>query len=273
MPQFDLISKATKMRKIKDIALFSMIDESCVATVQALFESREYKKGTCILEYDRPVDGLYLLERGEVGVTIPELEGELATLGEGSSFGELTLFNAIDRASATVKVSSDVAQVEFCPRQALMEALKVHPLLAAGFYHGSALLISARLRTTNEKISGEIAKSIKMAKTLLVEVSASGHLGHAQQELHDAGTHIVSTMTGIVKSLLVMKQSGEQIDHEDISHLADSAKEIYYSDFHVFGNVHKQLQILGQHLDNVMRLLSQQEIVEVEDDLSLLDIS
>ena len=151
MPQFDLISKATKMRKIKDIALFSMIDESCVATVQALFESREYKKGTCILEYDRPVDGLYLLERGEVGVTIPELEGELATLGEGSSFGELTLFNAIDRASATVKVSSDVAQVEFCPRQALMEALKVHPLLAAGFYHGSALLISARHQREDQR--------------------------------------------------------------------------------------------------------------------------
>ena len=123
-------------------------------------------------------------------------------------------------------------------------------------------MVADRLRTTNQKISGEIAKSIKMASALIQEISTSGNLGMTQQELQDAGSHIVSGMTDILKKLLVMKQSGEAVSHEDISRLADRAKEIYYSEFQVFENVHKQLKVLGQHLDNVSRVLSQQEMLE-----------
>lgn len=261
------------MRDIKDIEIFSMIDDSGIEAVRALFESRSFPRGAMVLQYGEAVDGLYLLESGEVAVSIPGFEGVLATLGEGSSFGELSLFNADDKASATVKVSSESAQVEFCPRKALMEMLAGNQSLAAGFYHGSALLVANRLRTTNQKISGEIAKSIRMARLLIEEISTSGNLGLAQQELQDAGSHIVSSMTDILKRLLVMKQSGESVSHEDIARLADRARDIYYSEFQVFEKVHKELKILGQHLDNVTRVLSQQEILEVEDDLSLFDIS
>lgn len=261
------------MREIKDIEIFSRIDESRTDTVRGLFENRHFDKGTTLITYGQPVDGLYLLEAGEVAVSIPGFEGVLATLGEGKSFGELSLFNADDHASATVTVSSDTVEVDFCPRSALMKALEDDELLAAGFYHGSALMVADRLRTTNQKISGEIAKSIKMASSLIQEISTSGNLGMTQQELQDAGSHIVSGMTDILKKLLVMKQSGEAVSHEEISRLADRAKDIYYSEFQVFENVHKQLKVLGQHLDNVSRVLSQQEMLEVEDDLALFDLS
>ena len=144
-------------------------------------------------------------------------------------------------------------------------------MLAAGFYHGSALLVAERLRTTNQKISGEIAKSIKMAGALIEEVSTSGNLGFTQQELQEAGTNIVSGMTDILKRLLVMKQSGEPIPPEEITELADSAREIYYSEFQVFEKVHKELQTIGKHLDNVTRILSSQEMLEVEEDMPLMD--
>lgn len=261
------------MKNVKDIEIFSRIDESGRETIQGLFESRQYDKGATIVRYGEPVEGLYLLEQGEVDVTIPGFEGVLARLGEGKSIGELSLFNANDSASATVTVSTDTAEVSFCPRQALMEALQNDELLAAGFYHGSALLVSDRLRTTNQKISGEIAKSIKMASELVEEISTSGNLGFAQQELQDAGSHIVSGMTDILKKLLAMKQAGESVSHEEIANLADRAREIYYSEFQVFGNVLKQLKVLGQHLDNVTRILSQQEMLEVEEDMSLFDLS
>jgi hypothetical protein len=209
-----------------------------------------------------------VLEQGEVIVSIPEFEGILATLGEGKSFGELSLFNADDKASATVTVATDSAEMSFCPRQALMQALADDELLAAGFYHGSALLVADRLRKTNQKIGGEIAESIKMASGLIEEISSSGNLGFAQQELQDAGSHIVSGMTDILKRLLVMKQTGEPVTHEDVSRLADQAKDIYYSEFQVFEVVHRQLKVLGQHLDNVNRILSGQEMAEVDEDLS-----
>ncbi|HKI74586.1 MAG TPA: cyclic nucleotide-binding domain-containing protein [Pseudomonadales bacterium] len=260
------------MRDIKDIEIFSLIDPNRWDKIRALFEERQYKQGATVLEYGKPVDGLYLLEEGEVAVSIPGFEGVLATLGEGKSFGELSLFRADDTASATVKVSSETALVGFCPRKALIEAFESDEALAAGFYHGSALMVADRLRTTNQKISGEIAKSMKMATSLIEEISTSGNLGFAQQELQDAGSHIVSSMTDILKRLLVMKQSGEPIPHDDISRLADSAKQIYYSEFQVFEKVHTQLKVLGQHLDNVTRVLSQQEMLEVEEDMSLFDI-
>ena len=259
-------------KDIQDIEIFSQIHESRETVIRDLFSPVSLTKDTVIIEYAKPVDGLYVLESGEVSITIPGFSGVLATLGEGKSFGELSLFNADDTASATVTVASDNAQLSFCPRAALMDALAGDELLAAGFYHGSALLVAERLRTTNQKISGEIAKSMKMAGALIEEISTSGNLGFTQAALQEAGTNIVSGMTDILKKLLMMKQSGEAISHEEIAQLADSAKDIYYSEFQVFEKVHTQLQTLGSHLDNVTRILTQQEVLEVEEDMSLLEI-
>lgn len=258
---------------IKTIEIFSKIDETHLDKVQSLFSSRQYDKAHVILRYAEPVDGLYLLEKGEVEVSIPEFDGVLATLGEGSSFGELSLFHEENTASATVTVSTDSASLSFCPREALVAALAEDELLAAGFYHGSALLVAERLRTTNEKIGGEIASGIKMATSLIEEISSSGNLGVAQQEIVTAGSHIVSSMTDILKRLLLMKQLGEDVPHEDIAELADRAKEIYYSEFQVFERVYDRLKVLGQHLDNVNRILTHQEIIQVEGDLPLFDLS
>lgn len=258
-------------KDIKDIEIFSEIDESRFDTLVGLFSEQTFDKGTDIVTYGQPVDGLYVLEDGEVAVSIPGFEGVLATLKAGMSFGELSLFTD-DDASATVTVSSDQAVLNFCPRASLVEALEEDQLLAAGFYRGSALLVSQRLRSTNQKISGEIAKSIKMASALIDEISTSGNLGVTQKEIETAGSSIVSGMTDILKRLLVMKESGESISHEEIAHLADRAREIYYSEFQVFENVHKELKVLGDHLDNVSRVLSQQEMLEVDEDMSLLDI-
>ncbi len=259
-------------KDIKDIEIFSEIDASRHDAVRSLFSEQTFERGTEIISYGKPVDGLYLLDEGEVAISIPGFEGTLATLKEGMSFGELSLFNADDKASATVTVSSDGARLSFCPRDALVSALDEDQVLAAGFYRGSALLVSQRLRSTNQKISGEIAKSIKMASALITEISTSGNLGFAQKEIETAGTNIVSGMTDILKRLLVLKQMGEDVPHEDIAHLADRAKAIYYSEFQVFEKVHKELKVLGQHLDNVTRVLSQQEMLEVDEDMALLDI-
>lgn len=259
-------------KDIQDIEIFSQIHESRASVIQGLFSPVRFEQGTVIIEYAKPVDGLYVLESGEVSITIPGFSGVLATLGEGKSFGELSLFNADDAASATVTVATASAQLNFCPRAELVKALSEDELLAAGFYHGSALLVAERLRTTNQKISGEIAKSMKMAGSLIEEISTSGNLGFTQQAIQEAGTNIVTGMTDILKKLLMMKQSGEAVSHEGIAELADSAKEIYYSEFQVFEKVHTQLQTLGNHLDNVTRILSQQEVLEVEEDMSLLEI-
>ena len=260
-------------KDIQEIEIFSKVAESKRDKIERLFSAQIYDRGETITRYGEPVEGLYLIEEGEVEVSIPGFDGVLATLDEGKSFGELSLFNPDEVASATVTVSTETAELLFCPREALNLALVVDELLAAGFYHGCTLLIADRLKKTNQKISGEISTSIKTAKSLIEEISTSGHLGQTQEEFQAAGTRIFSDMTDVVKSLIVLKESEAPVSPEEIARLADSAEKIYYSDFQVFEMVSQRLQVLGQHLDNVKRILSQQEVVEVEGDNSLRDLS
>ena len=78
----------------------------------------------------------------------------------------MSLFNPEDVASATVTVSSDGAEVLFCSRDALNRALGEDEQLALSFYRASTLLVIERLKNTNQKISGEISKSVRMATRL-----------------------------------------------------------------------------------------------------------
>ncbi len=254
---------------IGNIELFASLDEEKLKAVEALFESRQFTEGEDVITFGEAVDGLYLVTNGTVEVYIPGYEGVLASLSDGHSFGELSLFHPDDKASATVKVASASADFLFCKREVLDEALATDTTLAASFYHASTQMLSDRLKSTNNKISGEIAQSINTAMELVEEIASSRKLGVAQQEINAAGSSIVSGMTDIVKKLLVMKQSAEPIDPSDIAKLADSAKDIYYSEFQVFDRVAQQLQLLGQHLDNVKRTLNQQEVDDIEGDKSL----
>ena len=121
-------------------------------------------------------------------------------------------------------------------------------------------MVTARLRSTNGKIGGEIAQSINMAASLVEELASSGKLDDTQEEFHTAGTSIVSGTTVILKSLLAMKMTGEPVEHKDIARIADSLKEIYYTEFKIFDRVFDQLLLLGQHLNNVKKILSQQSM-------------
>lgn len=257
--------------KLADIELFARIDENKLDQIETLFSTRHYQQNAVVIHHGEQVNGLYLVLDGEVDIVIPGFDGVIATLDKGTSFGEMSLFDLNDVASATVTVSTKSAELFYCPRESLASALAQDQSLAAGFYHGSALMMAHRLRGTNEKISGEIGKSIQMASELIEEVASTGMLESTQNEIQAAGSSIVSGMTGILKRLLAMKQTGEPVPHQDISHLADITKDLYYSEFQVFDRVYQQLQLLGQHLENVKRILSEQEVLEITGDGSLLD--
>ncbi|MDA0979270.1 MAG: cyclic nucleotide-binding domain-containing protein [Proteobacteria bacterium] len=51
---------------VKAIEIFSRIDASRHDTITSLFSSQECPRGTTVLHYGEPADGLYVLEQGEV---------------------------------------------------------------------------------------------------------------------------------------------------------------------------------------------------------------
>lgn len=249
-----------------DIEIFSRVPSDQLEQVEALFSARSFEKGTEILVEGKPVDGLYLIVDGAVDVHITGYTGVVTTLSSGNSFGEMSLFKDDDVASATISVASEVAEVLFCARPALMELLKENSAVSEGFYHGSALMLANRLRTTNEKIGGEIASSLRQAMELVEDIASKDKLGLAQHEIQDAGSSIIYGMTGVLRTLLAMKQSGTDVPHDEISELADTAKDLYYSEFQVFERIHQQLLSLGQLLENVRRTLNQENPVQIADD-------
>jgi glutaminase len=75
-----------------------------------LGETRSFARGELIVREGEPADGLYLLMRGEVSVTIDLPSGQqrrLATLSGGMAFGELALLDHAPR-TADVRADSDV---------------------------------------------------------------------------------------------------------------------------------------------------------------------
>lgn len=54
------------VKDINEIEIFSRIEESRIGKIRALFSARRFDKGTVVIEHGKPVDGLYLLERGGV---------------------------------------------------------------------------------------------------------------------------------------------------------------------------------------------------------------
>jgi CRP-like cAMP-binding protein len=97
--------------------------------VSARFRPRRFGRGVPIIEEGEPGGGLYLILVGEVEVVRGPRESEvrLASLGEGSYFGEMSLLRG-GVASATVRAQRTTEAVQLGPRD-FYEVVSQHPVL------------------------------------------------------------------------------------------------------------------------------------------------
>jgi pyruvate,water dikinase len=90
---------------VRNVRLFSGLDRKEVAAIAALFKKRSFPKGETVIKEGSGGATFYLIESGEVTVTIG---GELrATLGPGDYFGEVALIDEGVRI-ATVRAVDDL---------------------------------------------------------------------------------------------------------------------------------------------------------------------
>lgn len=136
---------------IKNSHLFKSLDDE--GRVRALQESslHTFAKGTVILREGQPGDEFYLIASGTVRVETtgadPEHPVELAILGRGAFFGEVSVLTGRPR-TASVTAVDDVLVVVFSQDlvERLLEAYpRVRKLLDA--------IVLGRARDTIEKIS------------------------------------------------------------------------------------------------------------------------
>ena len=90
---------------VRDVGLFSGLDRKEAAAIAALFKKRSFSKGETVIQEGSGGAAFYVIESGEVTVTIG---GELRrTLGPGDHFGEIALIDE-DVRTATVTAVDDL---------------------------------------------------------------------------------------------------------------------------------------------------------------------
>ena len=126
------LSGAAYPEKLPPVPLFSELSAGSFGAVLSALKLRRARPGEVILAEGEPGQSFFVLARGEVKVTKQLAQGgrvELATLHEGSIFGEMALVSAAPR-SATVTAETDADLLEF-DRDALSAASREVGTLAA----------------------------------------------------------------------------------------------------------------------------------------------
>jgi small-conductance mechanosensitive channel/CRP-like cAMP-binding protein len=156
--------RARRTAALGRVELFSPLDGEDRARLAEAMRRVRFAAGEVMIRQGDPGGSLYLLERGQVGVslTVDGITREIATLGSGDVLGEMSLMTGAPR-EATCVAKSDVTAyvVDHTTMRALLEG---HPRLAE-----EMAAILARRQSENE---GERRGLSQEARTLAAAAAA-----------------------------------------------------------------------------------------------------
>lgn len=139
-----------KAELLRRIPLFQFMSYKELLAMLSIARARRYEPGDTIIRQGETGDEMYVLFRGRVEV---QKDGAtIAELGAGGHFGEMALVDMAPR-SATVIAREPTSAIAM-PREALMRLMKKESLLAVKLLWSFVQVLSERLRSSNEAISG-----------------------------------------------------------------------------------------------------------------------
>src|SRR6478735_1086158 len=100
--------------EFREIPLFRYFEADARRDLPQHFSWKQARQGDIILAYGKPVTGIFIIDAGEVAVTMPQLDSPVALLTSGQCFGEMSLIEDVETASATVSVHSAEVKLLFC---------------------------------------------------------------------------------------------------------------------------------------------------------------
>lgn len=252
----------------EDIPIFSQLNPESLDRLHDLFSKVTKKKNFKIIKYKEPVAGIFIVMSGEVSVFLPEYEKPIATLGAGSCFGEMSLVEKGESASATVQVNSGEAEFLFCEIARLEQQIEKDTVFANGFYKSAAHLMSSRLRQSNDKINNEIARGVISAAELIETLELESKIQQTSNRLDDAGENIVSKLTVALSAIREMIKTGE-VSKDSLIEVGDLVEEVYYGEFQNFDRLSQEMQLIQQYFDNLKRMIDGNRQLAVRGDSDL----
>ena len=202
------------------VPLFAGLRADELEELSALFRTGRYRKGEVVFREGDSGTALYVVEDGEVKLTLTSLEGKevtLALLGSGAFFGELSLLDGEPRsADARTRVASTLLALE---REHFLRVVESRPQLARSLLAA----LSRRLRRTTEMVHdagfldvpGRLARALLQMSDVDVRSGPDGIVDSPQltqvelAEMAGATRESINKWLGIYERLgLVERQKG-----------------------------------------------------------------
>lgn len=146
---YNLDSAAMRLAILAPMPLFAHCTERELRSIAQATRPRQLPFGTVICEQGQPGTELYLVIAGTIEIV--KNGHTIATLGPGSSFGEMAMLDEPIR-SATAIAAED-CELMVIPRDAFFAMLRGNSMLAVKILWNMLLRLSFNLRTTSERLA------------------------------------------------------------------------------------------------------------------------
>ena len=136
----------------QDKEVFFGLSDEQLAEIALVADRKRYKPGEVLFNEGAMGDALFIIESGEVDLTVKKGEGELklATLPTGAIMGEMTLIN-IENRSATATAAGECSAV-ILRNSTLSGIFNQNRELFIVVLINITRILSKRLRQTNKKM-------------------------------------------------------------------------------------------------------------------------
>ncbi|MCF7805684.1 MAG: cyclic nucleotide-binding domain-containing protein [Candidatus Marinimicrobia bacterium] len=158
---------------LQGVPIFQELDKSEFVEIEKLVHQRTYTQNETIFSQGQPGLGMYIVLSGKVNIVRHDEEGNkliLASLSQGSFFGDMSLLNDAPR-SATAE-AAELSQIIAFFRPDLFDLLNRKPKTGIKIITGVANVIATRLRAQNE-LTQELQEQVDSLQKELNELKST----------------------------------------------------------------------------------------------------
>ncbi len=133
--------------------LFQGFGKEDMTVVRSFFEERHLSSGETLFNKGDPVDGLYVIDQGQIGVRIEDVHGvsrRIAAFTPGTMIGEIAFIEGGNRSALVV--AEEESRLWLLKRDRLGEIEKVDPKIVHKLIVNITREIAARLRHTTDDL-------------------------------------------------------------------------------------------------------------------------